>query len=39
VYTFDDHDVGDNNADAHSKSSEVVNKAYRVIIYLFLIMK
>ena len=30
VYTFDDHDVGDNNADAHSKSSSVVNQAYRV---------
>jgi hypothetical protein len=32
VYTFDDHDVGDNNADGNSKSSAVVNQAYRVRI-------
>jgi phosphodiesterase/alkaline phosphatase D-like protein len=31
VYTFDDHEVGDNNADAHAKSSAIVNQAYRVI--------
>lgn len=30
VYTFDDHDVGDNNADALSHSSSVVNEVYRV---------
>ena len=30
VYTFDDHDVGDNNADGHSNSSGEVNKAYKV---------
>lgn len=30
VYNFDDHDVGDNNADGTTYSSAEVNKAYRV---------
>jgi hypothetical protein len=30
VYTLDDHDVGDNNADGLTFSSLEVNKAYRV---------
>jgi phosphodiesterase/alkaline phosphatase D-like protein len=30
VYTFDDHDVGSNNANHYSKSVPVVNKVYRV---------
>ena len=32
VYTFDDHDVGKNNADGLSSSSKYVNEAYRVIV-------
>jgi phosphodiesterase/alkaline phosphatase D-like protein len=32
VYTFDDHDVGDNNADSHTLSSTEVNKAYRDVV-------
>ena len=30
VYTFDDHDFGDNNADALSGSGPYANQAYRV---------
>jgi phosphodiesterase/alkaline phosphatase D-like protein len=32
AYTFDDHDVGDNNADGTTFSSLEVNKAYKVKI-------
>lgn len=33
VYTFDDHDVGDNNADGLSRSAAEVNIAYRVRMF------
>lgn len=32
VYTFDDHDVGDNNADGLTISSTEVNKVYRDVV-------